>query len=140
MTKINRTQVAVFAVVVLLVFGLGIALLPGLFGGGYGGWGPGGMMGPGMMGGRGPGMMGYGYGGGALGWLFSLLGLIFPLGFLALLVLGGIWLFRQVNQPQGLSVGWPQAQPSQTCPNCDQAVQTDWQLCPYCGNQLAQQA
>ena len=138
MTKINWTQVAVCAVVVLLVFGLGMALLPGLFGGGYGGWGPGGMMGPGMMGGRGSGgMMGYSYGSGTLGWLFSLLGLIFPLGFLALLVLGGVWLFRQVSLPQGPSVDRPETRPGQICPGCARVVQTDWQVCPYCGHSLA---
>lgn len=139
MTKINWTQVAVFGGVVLLVFLIGISLLS-FFGQGYGygGWGPGWMMGPGMMGSRGPGWtMGYGYGGGALGWLFSLLGLIFPLGFLALLILGGVWLFRQVSQPQVPSAGRPDAQPGQTCPNCNQAVQADWQLCPYCGQGLA---
>ena len=137
MTNINRTQVAVFAVVVLLFFGLGIALLPGIFGGRYGSWGPSGMMGPGMMGSRGPsGMMGYGYGGGALGWIFSLLGLIFPLGFLALLILGGVWLFRQVSQPQVPSAGRPEIQSGRACPNCDRAIQADWQLCPYCGQGL----
>jgi hypothetical protein len=137
MNRINWTQVAVFGGVVLLVFLIGISLLS--FSGqgyGYGGWGPGGMMGPGMMGGRGPGMMGYSYGGGALGWLSSLLGLIFPLGFLALLILGGVWLVRQVSQPQVPSAGRPQAQQGQTCPGCDLTVQADWQLCPYCGQGL----
>jgi uncharacterized paraquat-inducible protein A len=82
-------------------------------------------------------MMGYGYGSGTLGWLLSLLGLIFPLGFLALLVLGGVWLFRQVSQPQAPSAGQPETQPGQACPNCQRSVQADWQVCPYCGHSLA---
>lgn len=129
MNKTNWTQVAVFGGVVLLVFLIGISLLS-FFGQGYGygGWGPGGMMGPGMM--------SYGYGGGALGWLFSLLGLIFPLGFLVLLIVGGVWLFRKVSQPQVPSVGRSEAQSGQTCSSCDRAVQADWQLCPYCGQEL----
>jgi len=132
MTKINWTQVAVFGGVVLLAFLIGISLLS-FFGQGYGygGWGPGWMMGPGMMSGWRPGwMMGYG------GWLFSLLSLIFPLGFLALLILGGVWLVRQISQPQAPSAGRPEAQPGQTCPNCHRTVQTDWRLCPYCGQEL----
>ena len=42
MNRINRTQVAVFAVVVVLVFAVGMGVLSSLWGGGYG------MMGPGM--------------------------------------------------------------------------------------------
>ena len=83
MNRINWTQVAVFAVVVMLVFAVGMGVLSSLWGG-YGGYG---MMGLGMMGGNrgyGPsGMMG-GYGGGLFGWLFMLLMCLFPLGFLAL--------------------------------------------------------
>ena len=137
MTKINWMRVAVFAVVVLLVFGLGIMLLAGIFGWRYGFWGPDGMMGPGMMGGWGSGgFMGNGQGGGALGWLFCLPGLIFPLGFLALLILGGVWLVRQFSQGQEPPAGRPETRQGPTCPGCDRLVQADWQLCPHCGQEL----
>ena len=43
MNKVNGTAIVIFAVVVLLVFLVGVSLLQGW---GYGGWG---MMGPGMM-------------------------------------------------------------------------------------------
>jgi len=136
MNKVNWAQVAVFGIVALLVLLIGLSLLPLVGGGGWGsgmmgGWG--GMMGPGMMGSWG-GSLGGGWG--ALGWLFSLIGLVIPVGFLALLVLGGVWLFRQAGGSQGLSSGPGQAAPGETCPSCSRAVQSDWQLCPYCGQGL----
>ncbi|MFB0535001.1 MAG: hypothetical protein ACETWR_08470 [Anaerolineae bacterium] len=94
MNRINWTQVGVFAVVVVLVFAVGMGVLRSLWGGGYG------MMGPDMMGGsRGydPGGMMGSYGGGLFGWLFMLPMCLFPLGFLALLVVGIVWLVRTVK-------------------------------------------
>jgi hypothetical protein len=67
MNKINLTAGAVFVVVVLLAFVVGVSLLGGW---GYGGWG---RMSPGMMG---PSMMG-GWGFGPFGWIGMLLVLLF---------------------------------------------------------------
>jgi hypothetical protein len=141
MNKVNWAQVAVFSGVTLLVLLIGLSFLSF-------GWGGGGMMGPGMMGPgtmgpgtMGPGMMG-GRGGsvggswGVLGGLLSLVGLLIPLGLLALLALGGVWLFRQVNLSQGPAARPAQLASDETCPSCGRAVQADWQLCPYCGQGL----
>ncbi len=131
MNRSNWTPVVIIGVVLLILL-IGGSLLPLGWGGRWGPWG--GMMGPGMMG---------GWGGswgavGPVGWLFSIMGLLIPLGFLALLVLGGVWLFRQVVQPQGFATGGGPTQPGRSCPNCGRAVQADWQVCPYCGQSLAQ--
>ena len=123
MSKINWAQVVVFGVVALLVFLIGANLV-----GGYAGWG---MMGPGMMGGGG---RGWGFGPfGGLGLLFMWL---FPLGLLTLLVLGIIWLFRQVSSPAGPAAAPPQVPAGRTCPNCGRPTQADWRVCPYCGQAL----
>jgi hypothetical protein len=129
MNRINWMQVAVFGIVALLVFLVGASLLSVGWGGGWGArgwWRPGGMMGPGMMG---------NWGFGPLGWLFMLLSLILPLGFLALLILGAVWVFRQVSQSPGPVAG-PPAPSGRTCAHCGRAVQADWQVCPYCGQAL----
>ncbi len=115
MNRINWTQVAVFAVVVVLVFAVGMGVLSSLWGGGYG------MMGSGMMG---------GYGGGLFSWLFMLPMCLFPLGFLALLVVGIVWLVRTVSGTQ------PGAPVSKVCPECHRALQAGWKACPYCGATL----
>jgi len=142
MNKVNWAQVAVFGVVALLVLLLGLSFLSF-------GWGGGGMMGPGMMGGWGgmpglspvegmggwPGSVG-GSWGGALGWFFALIGLLIPLGLLALLILGGVWLFRQVGGTQGPAGQLLRPTSDKTCPSCGRTVQTDWQVCPYCGQGL----
>lgn len=122
MDRTNWAQVAVFALVVLLVFLIGASLLS--LGGS---WGPGGMMGPGMMG---------GWGFGLFGWLFMLLWLLFPLGLLVLLALGIVWLFRQMSGPSGQGGSPPQTPAGQACPNCGRPVQADWRHCPYCGQEL----
>jgi hypothetical protein len=82
----------------------------------YGGWG----IGPGMMGG----------GFAPFGWIGMLFMALIPLGFLALTVLGIVWLVRAV------SGNLPAPGASRTCPNCGKAVQADWQNCPYCGAAL----
>jgi hypothetical protein len=131
MNKVNWTQVGVFAAVVLLVFLVGASLL-----GGFGGYG----YAPGVMGGRGgmmgPGMMG-GWGFGPFAWLGMIFMWIVPVGFLTLLILGVVWLFRQVSGSSGPVAAPPQAPPGKTCPNCGRPAQADWQLCPYCGQALA---
>lgn len=83
------------------------------------GWG---RMGPGMMG----------------GWNFSphmWVGMLFltliPLGFIGMLVLGVVLLVK------ALSPGGRLSTPARTCPNCNRAVQADWQHCAYCGQTLS---
>ena len=130
MGRINWTQVLVFGAVALVVFIIGITLLSFVFGG----WGM--MGGGGMMGDWWPWWGGTGrFGGGGLlgglfGLMFTLLGLLVPIGLLGLLVVGGIWLVRNVGR-----VAAPPA-PAKTCPGCDQPVQADWRNCPYCGEGL----
>jgi hypothetical protein len=129
MNRSNWTPVVSIGVVLLILL-IGGSLLPLSWGGRWGAWG--GMMGPGMMGG----WSGPGGAIGPMGWFFPLFGLLFPLAFLALLVLGGMWLFRQVNAPQGPATGRAQTVTGETCPSCGRAVQADWQVCPYCGQGL----
>lgn len=119
MSKINWTQVVVFGVVALLVFLIGASLL-----GGYAGWG---MRGPGMMG---------SWGFGPFGWLVMSLMWLFPLGLLVLLILGIVWLARQVSSPTGPTAGSPPAPAGRPCPNCGRPTQADWRVCPYCGQAL----
>jgi hypothetical protein len=99
--------------------------------------------GPGMMpyGGfgyhmRGPGMMGRGLMpfGGFFGGLLSL-------GFLALVVLGIIWLVRSLRTPKPVDVpaAMPAAMPAATvnpCRKCGRPIQDDWKICPYCGQKV----
>jgi hypothetical protein len=91
MRDINWAQVVVFGLVVLVVFALGAGVLFLLFGGR-------GMMGfGGMRGGWCP-MCG---GTGRLGWLGGIIGLtltcLLPLGVLALVVVGALWLARNTG-------------------------------------------
>jgi hypothetical protein len=130
MNKINWTQVVVFGIVALVVFVIGVSLLPFGWGGSWGpwnGWGSGQMMGPGMMG-------GWGYS--PFGWLGMLFMWLFPLGLLTLLVLGIVWLFRQVSSPAGPAADSPQAPAGRPCPDCGRPTQTDWRVCPFCGQAL----
>ncbi|MFQ5875392.1 MAG: zinc ribbon domain-containing protein [Dehalococcoidia bacterium] len=128
MNRINWMQVAVFGIVVLLVFLIGISLLSFGWGGDWG-----------MMGRWWPFCGGTGRLGGGLfglwGWLFMALMVLFPLGFLALLALGIIWLVRAVSGPQLRAPSAPPA--AQSCPSCGKVVQADWKVCPYCGEELS---
>jgi len=136
MTRINWTQVLAFGLVVLVVFLVGLSLLPMLFGGGYLGMGPGMMGRGGMMGGwcpwcGGTGRFdGGGLMGGPFGLLFMLLGLLIPIGLLSLLILGGVWLARDIGSTTAVVPSSP------TCPHCGRPVQADWQHCPYCAEEL----
>jgi hypothetical protein len=136
MNRINWTQVLVFGLVVLVVFLVGLSLLSMLFGGGYWGMGPGMMGRGGMMGGWCPWCGGTGqFGGGGLvgglfGLLFMLLGLLIPIGLLGLLILGGVWLVRNISSTTTV------APPLPTCGECGRLVQADWRNCPYCGEEL----
>jgi hypothetical protein len=110
----------------ILVLCIGLALGAGVLGYGF----PGGMMGRwGSYGYPGGMMGGWGWGVGAL--LGMGLMWLVPLGFLAALVLGIVWLVRSTSAPAVLSA------PVDTCPACHRDVQTDWQNCPYCGKPLS---
>jgi hypothetical protein len=128
--RINSTQVLVFGLVVLIVFLVGPSLLPMFFGG----WGM--MGGVGMMGGWCPWCGGTGrFGGGGLmgglfGPIFTLLSLLIPIGLLGLLILGGVWLVRNIGRPAA-----PPA-PAKTCPSCGRLTEPGWRHCPYCGEEL----
>ncbi len=109
----------------ILVLFIGLALGTGLAGYGF----PGGMMGRWGSYGYPGGMMG-GWGWGLGGMLAIGLMLLVPLGFLAALVLGIVWLVRSTSAPAA-----PCA-PAGTCPACHKDVQADWQNCPHCGKPL----
>ena len=115
MNKINWNMVAVFGIVVLLIFVIGISLSGGW---GYGRWG---MMGPGMM---------SGWGFAPFGWIGMLFMWLIPVGFLVLTVLGITWLVRTIGGGGTLPA------PLHTCPSCKRGIQADWQNCPYCGTTL----
>lgn len=112
-------EIVLFVLVVLGVL-LGGLLLLGVF------WGLGGMgfgmMGPGTMG---PGAMG---GFGILSWLLICL---VPLGLLALLVVGVVWLLGTSRGTQASSTP-----ARETCPSCGQPIQSNWRVCPHCGTSL----
>jgi hypothetical protein len=81
--------------------------------------------------GYGFGMMGYGHGmmdgfgffpfGMGLMWLV-------PLGTIALIVLGVVWLVNNINGSKTVQ--------GRACPSCGKSAQADWKTCPYCGNSL----
>ncbi|NOZ26695.1 MAG: zinc ribbon domain-containing protein [Chloroflexi bacterium] len=73
---------------------------------------------------------------GVWGWILPLIGLLIPLAFLALLALGGVWLFRQSGLSRNLPPASEQDASGKTCPSCGRPVQADWQVCPYCGQGL----
>ena len=127
----------VFGAVVLVVFIIGVTLLSfARFSAVFGGWGM--MGGGGMMGGWWPwwGAGRFG-GGGLLGGLFGLLALLVPIGLLGLLIVGGVWLVRNVGRATaGATKAVVTQSPAKTCPSCDQPVQADWRNCPYCGEEL----
>jgi hypothetical protein len=124
----------IIGVIVLVVLGLGASLLSPMVYGRTGNWAYDdcGMWGSRGMMGRwgGSGMMGYR----PFGWLGMLLGLLIPLGFIALLVAGGIWLVKTVTSNG--SPFTPAKPVMNVCPNCGQNVQADWRNCPYCSTLL----
>lgn len=118
--NITGREIVIFGLVVLGVL-LGGLLLLGVFWG-LGGMGFGGMMGHGMMG---PGTMG---GWGILWWLLICL---VPLGLLALLAAGVVWLLSTSRGTQA-----PLTPAQETCPSCSQPVEAEWRVCPHCGTSL----
>ncbi len=124
MSKVNWTVVAVFGVVLLFAFLIGISMISGF--GGYGGYDRGwGMMGPRMMG---------NWGFAPFGWIGMLLMRLIPTGFFVLVALGIVWLVKAVGQSGSRQ---PLAAPTKTCPSCHRPAQADWHNCPYCGTALA---
>ena len=114
MKKVNWTAVVIFAILALLVLQVAGYLLGGSR---YGGWG--------MMGG--PGMMGWGYS--PFGWIGMFFMWLIPVGFIALIVLGIVWLARNLRATTTPSSQSP-------CANCGKGTQADWKNCPYCGAAL----
>lgn len=119
MKQFNWPVAAVFGIVVLVVFLIGVSLLGGSWG--YGRWG---MMGPGMMG---------GWGGAPFGWLGMLAMWLIPIGLIALAAVGVVWLVRAAGGPTGNPLPLGRA-----CPNCARPVQADWSVCPHCGASLTE--
>ena len=82
--------------------------------------------------GYGYGMMGYGRGGmmGGFGFFPFGMGLmwLFPLGTIALIVLGIVWLVNNLNGSKTVQ--------QRVCPSCGKPAQADWKTCPFCGNSL----
>ncbi len=76
---------------------------------------------------------GYGMfaGGGFMSGVFMLFGLLFPLGFGILMVLGIVILYRIVRQPSPAAV-------AATCPctKCGASLQPGWDFCPHCGEPI----
>jgi hypothetical protein len=70
-------------------------------------------------------------GGGLMGGAFMLFGLLFPLGFGILMVLGIIILFRMVRQPSPASVAV-----TSPCTKCGASLQSGWSHCPHCGETI----
>jgi hypothetical protein len=61
-----------------------------------------------------------------------LFGLLFPLGFAVLMVLGIIILYRMVRHKVGVPII-----SNAVCAKCGGVVQTGWKHCPYCGEMIA---
>ena len=85
---------------------------------------------------RGPGMMNRGIVpfGGFFGGLLAI-------GFLALVVLGIIWLVRSLRTPKRVDVpaAAPVAMPVEVtnlCKKCGKPLQSDWHVCPNCGKKI----
>jgi hypothetical protein len=70
-------------------------------------------------------------GGSLMGGAFMLFGLLFPLGFGILMVLGIIILFRIVRQPSPAPVA-----ATSPCTKCGGSLQSDWSHCPHCGEPI----
>jgi lipopolysaccharide export system protein LptC len=99
-------------------------------------FGPDGMM-PGFGMRDGFGMHGMHGGFGMMGGMMPFGGIfsgLFFLAFLALVVLGIIWLVRRTKTPAPVAV--QPAAVMHSCQNCGKPVQDDWKNCPYCGKKL----
>ena len=137
MSRINWTQIVAFVAIVVVTVVIGIMLLPLVFGWYGGSW----TVGPGMMGGQTEGgwcpfcggtgtSSGWGSAG-VFGWFFMLGTVLFPLGFLVLVILAAVWLLRSIRPSPGKA---PDA-PGQ-CPRCGKPMAVDWRACPFCAEDL----
>jgi len=70
-------------------------------------------------------------GGSFMSGAFMLFGLLFPLGFGILMVLGIIILFRIVRQPSPATVA-----ATSPCSKCGASLQSGWASCPHCGEPI----
>jgi hypothetical protein len=70
-------------------------------------------------------------GGSFMGGAFMLFGLLFPLGFGILIVLGIIILFRIVRQPSPATVA-----ATSPCSKCGASLQSGWSFCPHCAEPI----
>jgi hypothetical protein len=70
-------------------------------------------------------------GGSFMSGAFMLFGLLFPLGFGILIVLGIIILFRIVRQPSPATVA-----ATSPCTKCGASLQIGWAFCPHCGEPI----
>ena len=84
------------------------------------------------------GMMPYGgmHGGFGIMPFGGLFGGLVSLGILALIVLGIIWLVRNLRGSTAESVPVAPATPAALSKKCGQPVETTWHNCPYCGRKL----
>ncbi len=107
----------VLLIFVALPFGLGFFVPRYGFGYGCCGW----------SGYHGWGMMPFGH----MGWgmmPFGFFGWIFPLLFLALIVLGIWWLINALSGSKSTTI---------SCPSCGKPLESNWKACPYCGYSLS---
>ena len=88
---------------------------------------------------RGPGMMGFGgMGRGMMNPFGGLIGGLVSLAFLALLVVGIVWLVRKVRTPRPVVAA---VEPTPvislaSCKKCGNALQPEWHVCPNCGKKV----
>jgi len=94
-----------------------------------------------------------------VGFGFSFLGWLIPLGLFVLLILGGIGIFLSLRRPSASTAmpapgaapmmasqpistpvdeSWvePTPAPGRVCSHCGKLAQTDWVTCPYCSQSL----
>ena len=116
MSRSGWIAVAVIGIAALVVIVAGMLLLGG---GEYRGWGG---MGPGMMG-----SWGFGW----IGGIMMLFMWLIPVGLIALVVLGVVFLVKVLDNNHG------QAAPARVCPNCGRSVREEWRNCPNCGKELS---
>jgi hypothetical protein len=127
MNRINWIWVAVFGLIVALVFCFGLLALATIFGR----WG---MIGHGMIGGWWGGFYPWHGGtghpfGGLLRLLFMGFMMLVPVALLILLILGIVWLVRSLGKTTPPT-------PTSSCPNCGQPTEPGWRNCPHCGKEL----
>jgi len=72
------------------------------------------------------------------GWAWQLSVLPFrclmPALFITLVVMGIMWLVQAASASPGQGAGRPMLVPA--CAKCGRPVQAEWQICPYCGQNL----